>query len=145
MTKPDHSGRFIVDEFSIDRQVGAQPADVVVWRRDGEHVQGAVRDATQDYGRVLVRLACDGTYDIVEGYTCQTSDVEALDRAIAAMQEVRDRLAALGHDPSGRCMMTADWGRCKADTGHESPHQFPTEAEWDADQRILSAVRKASA
>lgn len=134
--------KLTVDEFSIDREEGAQPAGVLVWRRNGTVVQKA-HDSGDDYGRILVRLSVDGMYDIVEGYTHRTSELEALDRAITAMQEIRDRLVSLGHDSSGQCMATDDWGRCKADTRHEGAHQFPTEEEWSVDQRILSTIAQA--
>lgn len=136
--------KLTVDGFSVDRPAGAHPADVVVWRRNGNAVQ-KVRDGGDDYGRFLVRLSVDGMYDIVEGYTHRTSEVEGLDRAITAMQEIRDRLVSLGHDSSGQCMMTDDWGRCKADTGHQGAHQFPTEEDWSLDQRIISSISRAQA
>src|SRR5690242_11376519 len=84
-----------IDEFSINRPEGSDLAEEVVWRRNSEVVQ-KIRDNGENYGRILVSLCVDGQLDIVEADTMQTSDIEALERAIVAMQEVRDALVSFG-------------------------------------------------
>lgn len=136
------TGKLQIEEFTIDRPVGEYPADILVWR-GAANADSAERahDHCEDYGRILVRLSLDGQFDVVEAYTVRTSDIEALDRAIVAMQEVRDRLVTLGHDAGGDCMATGDGGRCKLPTGHDGPHKFPILAR----QLMEQAERKATA
>lgn len=135
------TAKLTIDELSIDRPAGADLADQVVWRRNSEAVE-KIRDDGSNYGRILVSLCVDGQYDIVEADTRQTSDIEALERAITAMQEIRDALVSSGHTSEGLCMATGDWGRCQSPTGHELPHDFPTEQQWRADFDALRPSRE---
>ncbi|MFA6298786.1 MAG: hypothetical protein WC642_06450 [Nocardioides sp.] len=84
-----------------------------------------------DEGRLLFRLSVDGQMDVIYGDLGQTGDLAALDRAIAAMQHIRDGLADLyrGRNEPGRCLEQGDGGRCYGSHGHTDEHDFPSLAQ----------------
>src|SRR4051812_18861700 len=86
----------------------------------------------EDYGALLVRLNVDGEgFDVVQVELNGTGDLEALDRALAAVRAARADLGRLyganGAKWRGRCMTAGGWGRCYLDSGHDEDHEFPTE------------------
>jgi hypothetical protein len=106
------------------------------------------RDGGDDYGAVIVRINVDGSFDLVQADLGQTGDLTVLNRAIAALGDVRSELevlyAAGGRRP-GRCLESGNWGRCTTIEGHGGDHVFPTEEEWRAEFNALAQARAVRA
>lgn len=64
-------------------------------------------------------------FSIARPSGAQPADVEALARAVTALQEVRERLVPLGHDSTGRYMMTGDWGSLQGGHGARAAATVP--------------------
>jgi hypothetical protein len=112
-----------------------------VWRAgmEPEDIRGG-----SDEGQILVRIDVDGQVDIVYSDLRETGDVAAIDRAINALQRIRDGLATAyrGQNDPGVCLERGGWGRCRLMHGHEGEHRLPTEEEWQA--RYLSSPRSVA-
>jgi hypothetical protein len=111
-------------------------------------VEEFVRRGGTDYGAVIVRINVDGSFDLVQADLGQTGDLTVLNRAIAALGDVRSELevlyAAGGRRP-GRCLESGNWGRCTTIEGHGGDHVFPTEEEWRAEFNALAQARAVRA
>jgi hypothetical protein len=97
-----------------------------VWANRGD-VEMKFPDGGTDEATIAVRLDVDGQIDIVYAVELhQSGDLAALERAIAAMQRVRDGLADLygGRGHPGRCFEQGDAGRCRGQHGHDGDHRF---------------------
>jgi hypothetical protein len=115
----------------------------VVWHAGAEL---KIPDGGTEKGKLMVCLDVDGQMDIVYADLGRSGDLASLDRAIAAMQHVRNGLAELyaGRNDVGTCFEWGDWGRCCRREGHDGVHRFPTEARWRSLNNIPTVAEVAS-
>ena len=126
-----------IEGFCIRREVRDDRAELLHYSTDEEDFIDCLK--FERHGAVLIRLWMDGQHDAVSVDTRHSDPKEVLEMAIERAQEALARLNELHADTSrdGRCMTPGDWGRCRAHSGHEGEHDYPTEQEWEAEQREL--------
>ena len=115
-----------LEEFFIRHPEGE---DSVVYRDNFDDVKAIHND-----GRLDIRIGVDALWTIVTADRYGTAQLTLIERAIAALTEVRDQLERLTPDTAreARCLAQGDWGRCYGREGHPGNHEFPTEANWRA-------------
>lgn len=128
-----------VDEFSLS--TAGSHGRPLHFSTDDEDVYPERRHLERA-GTIVVYVGVDGEHDMVAMDENRSSQLALLDAAIRDLQQVRDTLATLTPSAAeGRCMNSADWGRCKHRESHEGPCEGPTEAQWQAAQDALAPVR----
>jgi hypothetical protein len=96
----------------------------------------------RDYAANVVRVGVDGYFDKVQASLDGASDLEVIDRAIAALTTVRHDLAALDETRRRQrfslCLETGAYGRCTKTSPHEGDHSFP--AEVDEGRQLIATL-----
>lgn len=86
-------------------------------------------------GSVLFQFGVDYEHDNVTLEAERGSQLQVLARVIETAQRLHDALERMSPEAAqGQCMSVGGWGRCKSQTGHQSGHDYPTEADWEAQQ-----------